>query len=71
MAIESKKQGLSIAPEHLKDINKRLNFPTPRVAAGQALRGLASSAIDISDGLLADLGHVLNLSQVSATINIE
>ena len=71
LAIESKKQGLSIAPEHLKDINKRLNFPTPRVAAGQALRGLASSAIDISDGLLADLGHVLNLSQVSATINIE
>jgi len=71
LAIECKKQGLAIAAEHLKHINKCLNFPTPRVAAGQALRGLASSAIDISDGLLADLGHILDLSQVSATVNID
>ena len=71
LAIQSRKQGLTIEPEHLKHIKKRLNFPTPRVAAGQVLRGLASSAIDISDGLLADLGHILNMSQVSATVNIE
>jgi thiamine-monophosphate kinase len=36
--------------------------PTPRVALGQALRGIASSAIDLSDGLLGDLGHILRRS---------
>ncbi|MCW8825893.1 MAG: thiamine-phosphate kinase [Gammaproteobacteria bacterium] len=46
----------------------RLNRPTPRVELGLALRGLATSAIDISDGLLADLGHILKQSGVSAEI---
>lgn len=45
--------------------------PSPRVAAGLALRGLASSAIDISDGLLADLAHILAASETGATIRIE
>jgi len=45
--------------------------PSPRVAAGLVLRGLASSAIDISDGLLADLGHILDASETGATIRIE
>jgi thiamine-monophosphate kinase len=40
----------------------RLDRPTPRVAVGLALRGLASAAIDVSDGLLADLGHLLAAS---------
>jgi thiamine-monophosphate kinase len=71
LAIESRKQGLKIEPEHLQYVNKRFDYPTPRVAAGQVLRGLASSAIDVSDGLLADLGHILDMSQVSAVINIE
>ncbi|HEV2333672.1 MAG TPA: AIR synthase-related protein, partial [Gammaproteobacteria bacterium] len=42
--------------------------PEPRIAAGVALRGLASACIDISDGLLGDLGHVLETSGVGATI---
>ncbi|MHB1176316.1 MAG: thiamine-phosphate kinase [Sulfuriferula sp.] len=46
----------------------RLHTPTPRVELGLALRGLASSAIDISDGLLADLGHILSRSGVGANI---
>jgi thiamine-monophosphate kinase len=46
----------------------RLDRPVPRVEAGLALRGLASAAIDISDGLVADLGHVLQASGVGATI---
>lgn len=50
---------------------QRLEFPTPRIAAGFALRGHASSAIDVSDGLAADLGHVLTASGVGADIQIE
>lgn len=45
-----------------------LYLPTPRIALGLALRGLASSAIDISDGLLGDLGHILERSHVGATL---
>jgi len=48
-----------------------LECPTPRTALGQALRGIAHACIDISDGLLADLGHILNSSEVGATIDIE
>lgn len=46
----------------------RLHRPTPRLAAGQALRGLAHACIDVSDGLFADLGHVLAASRVGARI---
>ena len=41
-----------------------------RQALGLALRGLATAAIDVSDGLLADLGHILDASKVGATLNI-
>ena len=46
----------------------RLDLPEPRVAAGMALRGIATSAIDVSDGLAADLGHVLRASGVGASL---
>lgn len=49
----------------------RLDRPQPRVAAGLALRGLASAAIDVSDGLLADLGHICSASAVAAVIELE
>jgi len=45
-----------------------LYLPTPRIGLGLVLRGLASSAIDISDGLLGDLGHILERSHVGATL---
>jgi thiamine-monophosphate kinase len=48
----------------------RLYEPSPRVALGQALRGLATAAIDISDGLLADLTHICRLSEVGATVDL-
>ena len=47
---------------------RRFTHPEPRVAAGLALRGFASACIDISDGLLADLGHLLEAGGVGATI---
>lgn len=49
----------------------KLNRPQPRVALGRALQGIASSAIDISDGLLADLNHILQMSAVGAVVETE
>jgi thiamine-monophosphate kinase len=45
--------------------------PQPRVALGLALRGIATSAIDVSDGLLGDLGHVLRRSGVGAVVDVD
>ena len=47
----------------------RLNRPTPRIAAGMALRGFASACIDVSDGLLADLGHIATASEVGLQVD--
>jgi len=46
-----------------------MHHPQPRVALGQALRGIATAALDISDGLLADLGHILKVSKVGAMLD--
>ena len=50
---------------------QRLDQPTPRVALGLALHGIASSAIDVSDGLVADLGHICQQSGCSATLHAD
>ena len=50
---------------------RRFTFPEPRLAAGQALRGIASAAIDVSDGLLADLGHLLEIRSFGAKLALE
>ncbi len=49
----------------------QLEFPMPRLALGQSLLSLASACVDVSDGLLADLGHICKKSEVGATINLE
>ena len=52
-------------------LQQRLDYPTPRCRLGQQLKGLASSMIDISDGLAQDLGHILKASQVGAQIQLD
>lgn len=53
-----------------KRFRDALARPTPRVAEGRILRDVASSCLDISDGLLADLGHIVSQSNVGAMLNL-
>lgn len=57
--------------EHRDTLLQRHLRPTPRILQGQALRGLATSAIDISDGLISDLKHVLTASGCGARIDLD
>ncbi|PSU32058.1 thiamine-phosphate kinase [Photobacterium lutimaris] len=52
-------------------LRERHHKAEPRILAGQALRGLASAALDISDGLISDLGHILKRSGVAAEIDVD
>jgi thiamine-monophosphate kinase len=69
LALEVFRGTLALPPEVFEAARARLEQPTPRLALGLALRGIASSAIDISDGLLGDLGHILQQSAVGAAID--
>jgi len=68
LALEALRGQWTLPPALLATVAARLHQPTPRVALGLALRGVASAAIDVSDGLLGDLGHVLDASGVGASI---
>jgi thiamine-monophosphate kinase len=71
LALEAFRGTVSLTVEALNAVRSRMECPAPRVALGQALRGVASSAIDLSDGLVGDLGHVLARSGVGATVNAD
>lgn len=62
-------RGMQLPPALLSQIRSRLEQPTPRVALGQALRDVATAALDVSDGLLGDLQHMLKASGVGATLD--
>lgn len=71
LALEVFRGHAQLAPDLFEAARLRLEQPTPQVALGLALRGVANACIDISDGLVGDLGHVLKASGVGAVLNTD
>ena len=69
LALEVFRGNTQVGGDVFERVRARMECPTPRVALGLALRGVAHAAIDVSDGLLGDLGHVLKRSGVGAHID--
>ena len=69
LALEVFRGTQSIDAKAFESVRARMEMPTPRMALGLALRAIANAAIDVSDGLLGDLGHILQRSQVGAQID--
>ncbi len=71
LALDALLGRINVPADVLTLARARLEMPTPRIALGIALRGIATAAIDLSDGLLGDLGHLLKSSQIGCTINAD
>jgi thiamine-monophosphate kinase len=68
LALAAARGDLRFAPRERALLEAKLDTPVPRVTLGAALRGVARSAIDVSDGLVADLGHICERSGVAAEV---
>ncbi len=71
LALAALRHEITLSTEHLLQVERRMHQPTPRLDLGIQLRNVASAAIDVSDGLLGDLKHILNQSKVDAEIYIK
>lgn len=71
LTVANKQNKISLDETTASVAERKFNFPSARIAAGQIIRHAATSAIDISDGLVQDLGHILNSSNASAEINLD
>ncbi|MEL4177550.1 thiamine-phosphate kinase [Roseateles sp. PN1] len=71
LALELFRGTLNLGGSDFETVRQAMECPQPRVALGQALRGVASSAIDVSDGLIGDLGHILQASGVGASLEAD
>ncbi|MDQ2733854.1 MAG: thiamine-phosphate kinase [Pseudomonadota bacterium] len=71
LALEVFRGNVDVPGEVFARVRRRMEEPEPRVALGLALRGRATSAIDVSDGLAGDLGHILRRSGVGATVDVD
>jgi thiamine-monophosphate kinase len=69
LALAARRLGLT-RREHAR-VSRKLDAPAPRIALGERLRGIARSAIDVSDGLVADLGHICERSRAAARVNFD
>lgn len=70
LALEGFRGTVALHGSVLERVRCRMEQPEPRVSLGLALRGIASSAIDISDGFVGDLGHILAASGVGAQVDL-
>lgn len=71
LALAALRHEINLPPEDLQQIEHRMHQPTPRLELGIQLRDVASAALDISDGLLGDLRHILKQSRVDAQIELD
>lgn len=71
LALDALLGKLAVPDEVMVAARLRLEMPTPRVALGMALRGVATAAMDVSDGLLGDLGHILDSSALGAAVEVD
>ncbi|HET9645229.1 MAG TPA: thiamine-phosphate kinase [Burkholderiaceae bacterium] len=71
LALEVFRGTLTLAGDAFEHVRRAMELPSPRVALGVALHGIATSAIDVSDGLSGDLSHVLERSRAGATLRAD